>query len=323
MPKAIQAAFEKPLPQDILCGVGVAKAEADGEAIALAENRAREAIARQLTAAVNAPVQDDYFEDDYDEDYVDDFNYDDFLRDNAFENDTTAQMNDITPANDAIQTIPLPPDSFSETRTIIHVYNSEVVLREKDSKGNWWCLVWAPRNQTEPRKPVIYDEVADIIRVNATELAGMESKKDFIRNGESITAFQKGDSIPDWVFDTRSLPENMAFGLGAAKLSDNKDALQLAKERARYSLARSLDTEVISVWYTFDSYFTKPYEERNASFTSKYDHIAMPTNLIKYAKSKDGTWWVLLGCSIDKEKIPETIWEQFEEQIETYRGYQG
>ena len=267
MPKSIQAVFEKPLPEDVLFGVGFANAESDGDAIFWAENRAREAIARQLSTAVTAAVEEDYFED--------------YLEDDP-ENDTTA----------------LPPESFAETHTKAHVYNAEVIVREKDKNNNWWCMVWAPRDQSEPRKPIMPDKVVDIMRINATELADMELKRGFIRNGETITAFQKGAAIPGWVFDTRSLPKDMAFGLGAAKLGNDKAALQLAKERARRSLVHSLDTEITSVWYTFESYFTRPYEERNSSFTSIYDHTAIPTNLIEYAQSKDGTWWVLLGCSI-------------------------
>ena len=298
MPKSIQAVFEKPLPEDIFCGVGVAKAEADGDAIFWAENRAREAIARQLSTAMNTTIED------YDEDF--DFELE-------LESDTP-------PQNDSN---PLPPESFAEAHIVTRVYNAEVILREKDKSGNWWCMVWAPKDQTEPRKPVTPDNVVDIMRINATELADMEYKRDFIRNGETVNAFEKGNAIPGWVFDTRSLPDNMAFGLGAAQLDNDKAALQLAKERARRSLAYSLDTEVTSAWYTFESYFTRPYEERNTSFASIYDHTALPTNLLKYAKSKDGTWWVLLGCSIDKAKIPETIWEQFDEQIEGYKGYDG
>jgi len=71
----MQAVFEKPLPPDVYCGVGVAQAEADGEAIFWAENRAREAIAQQLAAAVNAPS----IEDDYDEA---DFSLEDFFMEN-------------------------------------------------------------------------------------------------------------------------------------------------------------------------------------------------------------------------------------------------
>ena len=315
MPKAMQAVFEKPLPPDVYCGVGVAQAEADGEAIFWAENRAREAIAQQLAAAVNAPS----IEDDYDEA---DFSLEDFFMENfgedAFGNSVT--MEEGSPGGD---TTPLPSETFAEKRTVARLYNSEVILREKDKNGNWWCMVWAPKDQSAPRKPVIYDRTADIIRVNAVELADMAAKRDFVRGGEAVTAFEKGTAIPRWVFDARALPENTAYGLGAARLSDDKAALQLATERARRSLTRSLDTEITSMWYTFDSYFTRPYEERNASFISRYDHIALPTSLIHYAKSKDGTWWVLLGCTIERARLPETIWEQFEEEIESYRGYQG
>jgi hypothetical protein len=264
-PDSIKAVL-KNAPEDVLCGVGNAKAEADGEAILLAEDRAREQIARALSTSVMG----------------------------KFDGDDQLQVD------------------YSEARTITHVYNSKVILREKDKNGNWWCVVWAPTDQNEPRKPVMPDDVIDIMRINATELSDMELKRDFIRNGEIITAFQKETSIPDWVFYSGSLPEDMAFGLGAAKLDNDKAALQLAKERARRSLAHSLDTEVTSVWYTFESAFTRHYEEINTSSTSIYDYIAVPTYLWEYAKSKDGTWWVLLSCPVQSRMSDAALKKAFE-----------
>jgi hypothetical protein len=187
--------------------------------------------------------------------------------------------------------------SISVARTVTHVYNSEVILREKDKNGNWWCVVLAPKDQNNPGKPETADDVG-ILRSNASErTALMELKKEIIRNGEVITIFQGETSIPDWVFDpARIQPEDTVFGLGAAKLDNDRDSIWLASERARRSLAHSFDVEITSDHYTLEENNRELYQENNTSITSIFEIAAIPVFVWEYARSKDGTWWVLLGC---------------------------
>jgi hypothetical protein len=120
----------------------------------------------------------------------------------------------------------------------------------------------------------------------------MESKKqEVIRNGEIIHVFQKKtSSIPDWVFNPVKIQQkDVVFGLGVAKLDNDNDSIELAKERARRSLAHSLEVEVKSCFYNYND-----YTEDNTSIASIYDHSVFLTQLSLYTKSKDGTWWVLL-----------------------------
>ena len=257
IPDSIKAALEK-TPVDVLCGIGSAKTESDGEAILLAEDRAREHIAIQLDNSVTETKRED-------------------------ENGTGAV------------------EIITESRAVTTVYNAQVVLREKDKNGNWWCLVWAPKNQSEYLKPIT-DDIFEILRSNAAELTALtELKREIIRDleiRETVTVYENTSSIPGWVFNYSDKPEDVLVGLGAAKLDNDKDSIQLAKERARRSLAHSLGVQVTSVYYAFEADNTELYEELHTSVTSVFDHSAIPTLLYRYTKTKDGTWWVMLGVVV-------------------------
>jgi len=247
-----------PEDPDYIYGIGTAKAESDGEAILLAEDRARASIAGQFGTFISS--------------YGD-------------------NVGDINVHNDELKFIG--SNNYAESRINSHIYMSDVISRAKTKDGTWYCLVSASKDQNLRRilKP-INDNLSDILRLNAAELLGMESKKqEVIRNGEIIPVFQKETpSIPDWVINPAKIQkEDVVFGLGAAKLDNDNVSIEMAKERARRSLARSLHTEVIENNYEYNDYY-----EFNTSVTSIYDHTVFLTQLNLYTKSKDGTWWVLL-----------------------------
>lgn len=226
-------------PEDAIWGIGIAKTESDGESILLAEDRARVAIARQLSTSVNASE------------------------------------------NLAIQ------------NTNIHVSGSKVLYREKDKDGAWWCLIeLAKANYNyQPSIESEHSIILDKLRVNAAELSNMDLRNDIIRNVETLTL--------DWIFKPLQYqPEDMLYGLGGAKLDNDEESIQLAKERARQSLARSLHTKVEAAFYDYNiNDESESYQEDNFSTTSQYDHSAIQMEMLHLAKTKDGTWWVLLGCS--------------------------
>ena len=237
---------KKNTPESAFSGIGVAKAESDGEAILLAENNARLEIAAQLSSS---------------------FKY--FLTDN---------------------------ENLSVQHISTHIYDTHVIYREKDNNGNWWCLIYSEKEQNKQDTPAD-DEIFNILRSNAAEYSGLDSKKsEIVRNDEVITVLQpETPGIPDWVINPyKTRPENSFYGLGAAKLDNDEDSILLAKERARRSLTQSIDTKITQVYYSFgidDMFF---YDEQNTSITSIYDYTIIPIRLVQYAKSKDGTWWVLL-----------------------------
>jgi hypothetical protein len=187
------------------------------------------------------------------------------------------------------------------SRTVTRLYNAQVVLREKDKNGKWWCVVYASKGLNKP----ITDDIFEILRSNAAELTALtELKREITRYGETVTVYENTSSIPSWVFEPYQYKaEDVVFGLGAAKSDNDEDSIRLAKERARRSLAHSLDAQVTSVYYTFQADNTELYEEVNTSVTSVYDHTAIPTLLFQYAKTKDGTYWVMLYCPIQYETV--------------------
>jgi hypothetical protein len=87
----------------------------------------------------------------------------------------------------------------------------------------------------------------------------------------------------------------MAWGLGAAKLGSDEESIYLARERARRALAYSLDTEVSYIFHSYEVGNVVLHEEETASITSVYNHTIIATELVDMVKTRDGTWWVLLG----------------------------
>jgi len=229
------------LPEGEIWGIGAAKAESDGEAILLAEDRARLEIARQLSSEIKRTLTD---------------------YDNAAYTD------------------------FTEISTHVNFSGSEVKYREKDGNGVWWCLISLSNNNNLSVEPP-QDGVLGALMSNAAELSDMDLRKDIIRNAET--------SNLDWVFRPgQYLQGDMFYGLGAAKLNNDKDSVQLAKDRARRSLARSIYTEVKESIFDIDD-SGNMYQEDNFAVESKYDFSVIATKSVYLAKTKDGTWWVLLG----------------------------
>ena len=196
--------------------------------------------------------------------------------------------------------------------TNIDIYYSKVIRQEKDGNGTWWCLIEFPKSHIDLIIEPSPDNDLDILLSNAEELSNMELRKDIIRNVETSTL--------EWIFTpAQYLPVDMLYGIGAAKLDNDKDSIQLAKERARRSLARSLHTEVKAVFYDLGD----NYQEDNSIAGSKYDYSALETNLIHLAKTKDGTWWVLLGSSSLYKAAKEQVLKILTEEEAAYAKFKA
>jgi len=169
-------------------------------------------------------------------------------------------------------------------RSKADLHGSFVVKREKSPDGVWWTVVFANKNINRVTQLYPYTDTNTIL-FNAANALWFD-----------ILKISIDKVIPDWIL-TPPDAENMVYGLGAAKLDNDEDSLQLAKERARSSLARSIHTGILFSSYTLDVNNTEYYEEC-VSFTSVCDNILIRTELINLAKTEDGTWWVMLGCSV-------------------------
>jgi hypothetical protein len=166
------------------------------------------------------------------------------------------------------------------------VTGSQVIRRYKDKNGGWWCLVQLPKeNALLSGIELAQDGIAATLRSN------MENYPD-VKNTVTL------DDIPGWVFDAGH--EDMMSGVGAAKLDNDVDAVYLAMERARRSLARSISAEINAVFSNYIVSESESYQEDGASITSAYEYTTIQMLLLDQAKTKDGTFWVLAGYPKNK-----------------------
>jgi len=179
---------------------------------------------------------------------------------------------------------------FTQFTTSTTVIGSRVIRRYKDKNGAWWCLVEASKANTnwssiEPAQ----DDLTEMLQSNAAILRSNRESWPDVKNAVMT------DDIPDWVFNDNILAENVIYGVGAAKLDNDEDAVSLAMERTRRSLARSLSAEIHAVRSEYSENESIIYEDEVAVVTSVYEYTPRQMLLENLAKTKDGTFWVLLG----------------------------
>ena len=177
-------------------------------------------------------------------------------------------------------------EEITEYKTNAHLTGSVIQKLVKTTDGTWWCVVWISKYETAITPVSLSEEDLVYYRYNSLDLSKVRAVK----------------TIPDWVFNPAEIiPLGRIYGIGAAKGRNDKDAISLATERARRSVAHSLDSEIKSL--TLISKTTQnpvEKEENYVTITSIYDDRAFDTIIINAAKTTDGTWWILLGCSISK-----------------------
>jgi len=242
------------VPEDVLIGVGIAKTESDGESILLAENRARNDLARQINSLVQNILRD-------------------------YTSDSDEELN------------------FQEDISIYQItarlLRSTVISRIKARDGTWWCVL-------NIRKNYLIDSLNDMNNISPRNLSNNEIRQ-YSKDISNINNISTLDVVPDWALNPqRHQPEDMIWGLGAARLTNDEDSISLAIERARRSLSYSIESDVSSVnrYIRIIGNETNEYEENHISISSKYNSILYDTIIVDIAKTNDGTWWILLGCFI-------------------------
>jgi hypothetical protein len=232
----------------ILIGIGTAEAETDGEAILLAQDRAREEIAHQITSMVHMSVTDH------------------------------APVNGIENR-----------EMITEINSNIHLSGSYVEKLARTKDGTWWCIVLFPKNRSITPRVLSTIDLVEFINDYSFDL----------------TKVRTVSSIPDWVFNpTKNMPEYLIYCIGAARERNDGASIQLAIERAHKSIVHSLDCEVTSSIRYFEytlNFFNR--EENKLSIISKYDYVYFNTFIINATKTRDGTWWILLGCPVSSVYI--------------------
>ena len=177
-------------------------------------------------------------------------------------------------------------DEITRYFTNARLTGSVIQKLVRTNDGTWWCAVCFSAYKAAITPVILSEEDLAYYGNNSPDLAKIRAVK----------------TIPDWVFNpAKIMPLDLIYGIGAAKGKNDKDALSLATERARRSVAHSLDSEIKSL--TLISKTTQnsvEKEENYLSITSLYDDRTFDTIIINAAKTKDGTWWVLLGCNISK-----------------------
>ena len=189
---------------------------------------------------------------------------------------------------------------FSQMTTSTVLIGSQVVRRYKDTNGAWWCLAELPKANAFLRgsKPAQIDNAA-------TFQSDIEILRSNRENWPDIKNAVTVNDIPGWVFD--SGPEDMICGVGAAKLDNDEETVNLAMERARRSLARSLSAEINAVFSDYYVSESESYQEDGGSITSIYEYTPIQTLLLNQAKTKDGTLWVMLGKAKPAVQLPTSF----------------
>ena len=167
------------------------------------------------------------------------------------------------------------------------VIGSSAIMRYKDKNGGWWCLVELPKaNALLDGIELAQDGTVATLRSNMANYPDVKN---------TVTL----DDIPIWVFKPEP-PEDMIWAVGAAKLDNDGDAVYLAMERARRSLARSISAEINAVYSEYSVNESLLYQEDDTSVTSAYEYTPIQMLLLDQAKTKDGTFWVLVGYPKNK-----------------------
>ncbi|MDR0442579.1 MAG: hypothetical protein LBH44_04135 [Treponema sp.] len=178
---------------------------------------------------------------------------------------------------------------IDEAHSDAHLTGSIIKILTKANDGAWWCLVTLSQ-----------DNISISYRI--------PSKEELLRYAanSNITNVRAVNSIPDWVFDFDSKkPEGWIWCVGSANVGNDEASFNLARERARRSIAHSLDSHVKSLTRHIKSYRetdTEPFEseENYLTITSEYDRLPFNAVTINIAKTRDNTWWVLLGCPVSR-----------------------
>jgi hypothetical protein len=179
------------------------------------------------------------------------------------------------------------------------ISGARVALRARDNNGYWWCVA------TLPGEAVLFDREG--ISMGTTPYRVVPQRNDIteilrLNAGVSIDAANVPAvfNIPDWVFDSyRNQPNNLIVGLGAANLGNDQDSISLAMERARRSIAYQLESDISTRLFNYEAPIgSLVHEELMSSATSVYNHTLFERRLLQYTKTRDGTWWILLGCPV-------------------------
>ena len=174
--------------------------------------------------------------------------------------------------------------AISSTRFI----TSKVMIRYKDNDGIWWCLIELLKMNAD-LDAVNLQTQDDITATLPVIMSSNMVNWPDIKNAVTL------NDIPGWVFEAG--PEDFICSVGAAKLDNDGEAVLLAMERARRSLARSISAEINGSVsdYISASDRSQSHQEEGDSITSVYEYIPIQMILLNQAKTKDGTFWVMLG----------------------------
>ena len=284
-------------PEDVLVGVGFAKADSDWESFMLAQDRARVSIATALSSMVQNMVRD----------------Y------------TVKKLSDSTAT---------PEDSdenthFEENLTLIysdvHIRGAKTVVLAKTDDGTWWCVIYyAKKNILVGIDPQGENSegplLASIILPDIGSVRTVSSASEWINE-------RLGRREEDVLYGIGAARmENGAFfaneALSRARTSLGHSLHSEVTSSARYYEAKN-SAESIGV-----------LNEITTVISSEYQYIDMPIRLIDLAKTNDNTLWVILGCKVETtvggyEELPVQQTESLErkelmyEALEMAKTYLG
>jgi hypothetical protein len=96
------------------------------------------------------------------------------------------------------------------------------------------------------------------------------------------------------VIDTLPHYDHILIGIGSAEAETDGEAILLAQDRARENISHQMSVTVFA--QVHDSI------ENSEMITELNSNTHLSGSYVeKLAKTRDGTWWILLGCHVSSE----------------------
>ena len=104
---------------------------------------------------------------------------------------------------------------------------------------------------------------------------------------------QMSPDLPPWL--NESPPEDVIWGIGVAKLSNNRNSAALAELRARSGLVNQLGSEVSYLYRDDDPVFDNLYMYFMSQVSTDFSFELMhETRVVRGWTAPDGTYWCLV-----------------------------
>jgi len=261
IPDAILGAIRN-APEDVIAGIGMARAESEWESMSLAMTRARVQIVRALSSEIHSEFRDYKTENELSTVIM------------SYEEE---EVNVLSAAN---------------------INGSRVVVLTRTSDGAWWCAVYMNKYLASVTPRQIYSSshyLSDPSK--APSINGIRVVSDinsWINNLGNLTeGMLFGIGVAR--LDSYELSYNLAKERAVKSIAHTLHADISSVVKNQTVVSASYDNG------SYTESFENPLFENNISLKSNYEDKDIPVGLIDVVRTEDGLLWVALGCEAEFE----------------------